>query len=313
MSETAPPLEPSDKTLAAAAIAAAPGLGVAFYLTGVFLFALNDAIGKWLVADYGVGQLMMLRAIGAGILLAPMALTLRPALLRVENPPLQFLRVVCMAVDTFCFYWATRTMPLADVMTFYMAAPLLVTALSAPLLGETVERFRWIAVLIGFVGVVIALRPTPQMFSWGSPIALFGALMFALGQTFTRTLRRSHWLQLTIWQFAAGGLIGAATVPFAWTTPTAFDLGLMALVGLVSMFCFILITKALAITRAAVLAPLQYSAILWAALMGWLVWRDVPTLPIIVGNAVIIGGGLYLLWKSREAEAERAVARSDIP
>ena len=80
-----------------------------------------------------------------------------------------------MAADTFAFYLATRFMPLADVMTFYMASPLIVTALSAPLLGERVERFRWIAVAIGFVGVVIALRPSPQMVSWASPLALFGA------------------------------------------------------------------------------------------------------------------------------------------
>ena len=122
------------------------------------------------------------------------------------------------------------------------------------------------------------------MFSSASPIALFGATMFALGQTFTRKLRHSHWLQLTIWQFVVGGLIGAATTPFAWATPSAFDLGLMALVGVVSMGCFILITRALAMTRAAVLAPLYYSSILWGALMGWLVWRDVPTLPIVIGN-----------------------------
>ena len=206
-----------------------------------------------------------------------------------------------MAADTFSFYWATRTMPLADVMTFYMASPLIVTALSAPLLGEKVERFRWITVAIGFVGLLIALRPSPQMFSWGSPLALFGASMFALGQTLTRKLCRAHWLQRTVWQFAGGGLIGAATLPFAWTTPGAFDLGLMALVGIVSMFCFVLITRALALARAAVLAPLQYSAILWAALMGFAVWRDAPTPPIIVGNAVIIGGGLFLLARGRGA------------
>jgi drug/metabolite transporter (DMT)-like permease len=286
------------------------GLGVGFYLAGVCLFALNDALGKWLVADYGVGQLMMLRSMGAAFVLGPMVLSLRTPLFGVSQAPLHIVRVVCMAADSFSFYFATRTMPLADVMTFYMASPLIVTALSAPLLGERVERFRWIAVAIGFVGVVIALRPSPQMFSWASPLALFGASMFALGQTLTRKLRRAHWLQLTVWQFAGGGLIGAATVPFAWTTPDAFDLGLMAVVGIVSMFCFVLITRALALARAAVLAPLQYSAIVWAAMMGWLVWRDAPSLPIILGNAVIIGGGLYLLWMGR---AENMVARSDIP
>ncbi len=270
------------------------GLGVVLYLVGVGLFAVNDALGKWLVADYGVGQLMMLRSIGAGVVLAPMILSLRVNFIDPRKPRLQVLRVLCAAVDTFAFYYATRYMPLADVMTFYMATPLIVTALSAPLLGEKVERFRWIGVLIGFVGVVIALRPSPQMLSWAAPLALFGATAFALSQTITRELRGIHWLPLVLWQFFGGGLIGAATIPWGWTTPTLFDLGLMFLVGVVSMTCFIFIVRALALARAAVLAPLQYSAILWVAIMGWLVWRDAPTLPIVVGNAIIIGSGLFV-------------------
>jgi S-adenosylmethionine uptake transporter len=137
------------------------------------------------------------------------------------------------------------------------------------------------------------------MFSWIAPLALFGAVMFALSQTITRELRGIHWAPLVLWQFVGSGLIGAATVPWAWTTPTAFDLGLMALVGAVSMLCFICIVRALSLTRAAVLAPLQYSAILWAALMGWLVWRDAPTAPIIVGNAIIIGSGLYVAARGK--------------
>ncbi len=270
------------------------GLGVVLYLVGVGLFSVNDALGKWLVADYGVGQLMMLRSIGAAVVLAPVVVVLRVKLVDPRRAPLQVLRIVIAAVDTFSFYYATRFMPLADVMTFYMATPLIVTALSAPLLGEKVERFRWIAVLIGFAGVVIALRPSPQMFSWAAPLALFGATMFALSQTITRELRGVHWLPLVLWQFVGSGVIGAATVPWAWTTPSAFDVGLMFLVGVVSMTCFIFITRALALARVAVLAPLQYSAILWAAIMGWLVWRDAPTTPIIVGNAIIIGSGLFV-------------------
>jgi S-adenosylmethionine uptake transporter len=275
------------------------GLGVGLYLLGVGFFAINDALGKWLVKDYGVGQLMMLRSIGAVIVLAPMILSLRVNVIDPRRAPLQALRILVAAVDTFSFYYATRFMPLADVMTFYMATPLIVTALSAPLLGEKVERFRWIAVLVGFIGVVIALRPSPQMFTWAAPLALFGAVMFALSQTITRELRGVHWAPLVLWQFVGGGLIGAATVPWAWTTPTLIDLGLMALVGAVSMLCFICIVQALAMARAAVLAPLQYSAILWAALMGWLVWRDAPTPPILIGNAIIIGSGLYVAARGK--------------
>jgi S-adenosylmethionine uptake transporter len=274
-------------------------LGVVLYLTGVALFAINDALGKWLVKDYGVGQLMMLRSIGAAAVLAPMVLSLRIKLIDPRHGWLQVLRIVLAAADTFAFYYATRYMPLADVMTFYMATPLIVTALSAPLLGEKVERFRWIAVLIGFVGVLIALRPSPQMFSWIAPLALLGATTFALSQTITRELRGVHWLPLVFWQFVGSGLIGAATVPFVWTTPSLFDLGLMFLVGVVSMTCFIFIVRALALARAAVLAPLQYSAIVWAAIMGWLVWCDTPTLPIIIGNAIIIGSGLYVAARGK--------------
>jgi uncharacterized membrane protein len=209
------------------------GLGVGLYLLGVGFFAINDALGKWLVKDYGVGQLMMLRSIGAVIVLAPMILSLRVNVIDRRRAPLQALRILVAAV------------------------------------------------------------------TWAAPLALFGAVMFALSQTITRELRGVHWAPLVLWQFVGGGLIGAATVPWAWTTPTLFDLGLMALVGAVSMLCFICIVQALAMARAAVLAPLQYSAILWAALMGWLVWRDAPTLPILIGNAVIIGSGLYVAARGK--------------
>ncbi len=273
--------------------------GIALYLTGVFFFAVNDALGKWLVADYSVGQMLALRAIGAMLVLAPMVWRHRVSLFDGVNLTLQIVRVVLMAADTYSFYFATRTMPLADVMTFYMATPLIVTALSAPLLGEKVEPFRWVAVAIGFVGVVVALQPSTAMFSAASPIALMGATMFALGQTITRKLRRTHWLQLIVWQFVGAGLIGATTLPWTWRTPTPLDLGLLFLLGVVSMFCFIAITRALATTRAAVLAPFQYSAIVWATMLGWIVWRDAPTTPILIGNAVIVASGLAIYYAGR--------------
>ena len=279
-------------------------LGVSLYLAGIFLFALNDALGKWLVKDYAVGQLMMLRSIGAAVVLAPMILRHRSEILDFRQGGLMALRIVITTIDTFSFYWATRYMPLADVMTFYMAAPLISTVLSALLLGERVEPFRWGAIAIGFVGVVIALRPTSDVISFASLIALMGATMFALGQTITRRMRQTHWLPIVFWQFVGGGMIGAATIPFAWTTPGAFDIGLMFLVGIVSMFCFICIARALAMTRVAVLAPLQYSAILWASVMGFLVWGDKPGPAILLGDAIIIGSGLFIA--AFETRARRA-------
>jgi S-adenosylmethionine uptake transporter len=276
------------------------GLGIALYLIAIFFFALNDALGKWLVADYGVGQLLMLRSVGAAFVLGPMIWRIGASLAEGSHLGLQTLRVLCMALDTFCFYYATRTMPLADVMTFYMAAPLIITALSVPLLGEKVESFRWVAVAIGFVGVVIALRPSAAMLSSASPLALLGATMFALGQTVTRKLRGLHWLHLVVWQFAGAGLIGAATLPWIWVTPSLFDLGLLFLLGIVAMLCFVCLTRALAMTPTAVLAPFQYTMLLWATIMGWIVWRDAPSPPILVGSAIIVGSGLFVILRDRE-------------
>ena len=278
--------------------------GIAFYLLAIFFFALNDALGKWLVADYSVGQLLALRAIGAAFVLGPMAWRLKVDLTDKRRLWLQTARVLVMALDTYCFYYATRTMPLADVMTFYMAAPIIITALSALLLGEEVEPLRWGAIALGFLGVVVALKPSTQILATASPLALLGATMYGLGQTITRALRGAHWLHLVVWQFGGAGLIGAATLPFAFVMPGLFDLMLMFLLGVVAMVCFMFMTKALALTPASVLAPFQYTAILWATIMGWLVWRDGLSLPVALGNALIIASGLVVL----SAERRRAPA-----
>jgi S-adenosylmethionine uptake transporter len=287
------------------------GPGILLYLVGVFFFAVNDALGKWLVADYGVGQLMLLRNIGAAFVLIPIIAALRINLLDFSHPWLQFVRILCMAADTFCFYFATRSMPLADVMTFYMAAPLIVTALSAPLLGEKVEPFRWMAIAIGFAGVLIALQPSPALLSSASPIALIGAAMFGLGEMATRRLRAMHWLPLVGWQFAGAGLIGGATIPWSWVAPNPFDLALMFVVGIVAMLCFICITRSLSLAPVAVVAPFQYTSIVWATIIGWIVWHDKPTLPIIIGNCIIIGSGLFVFY--REFATEVAPARIVAP
>ena len=219
--------------------------GVLLYSAGVFFFAVNDALGKWLVADYSVAQLMAVRAVGAVVVLAPALWISRGSLRPPRQVWLQVARVATSAIDTGCFYFATKSLPLADVMTFYLAAPLIVVALSSAVLGERVGLNRWAAVALGFVGVLIALRPTGAVISPGALIALAGSLMFALTITITRRLRATHWLQLVAYQVVGSGIAGGCIAPFAWVWPGAGDLGLMFLVGIVSMACFMCITKAL--------------------------------------------------------------------
>jgi S-adenosylmethionine uptake transporter len=286
--------------------------GVILFLLAVLFFALNDALGKWLVVDYPAGQLLALRAVGAAFVLGPMALRLKATMFDRRGLGLQIARVPLMALDTFCFYYATRSMPLADVMTFYMAAPIIVTALSALFLGETVEPLRWAAVLVGFVGVLIALNPTPDILATASPIALLGALTYGIGQTVTRALRGVHWLQLVSWQFYGAGLIGAGTLPFAFHAPGPLDLMLTFLLGAVSMMCFVFMTKALALAPASVLAPFQYTAILWATLLGWLIWGDGLSAHVIAGNALIVASGVVVLRAERLRSTQQSRAFADI-
>src|SRR5215468_4087180 len=159
-------------------------------LGGDFLFALNDAMGKWLVASFSVGQVVLVRSIGAFIVLGPLIArqSLRE-LLRPEQPILQLLRVVFATADTMMFYAAVVYLPLADVMTFYMAGPIYVAALSHLLLGEKVGWRRWVAILVGFGGVVIALRPSSASLSLASLFALVGSLSFAMAIILNRRLR----------------------------------------------------------------------------------------------------------------------------
>lgn len=287
--------------------------GIAFYLLGVFLFAANDALGKWLVVDFSVGELLLVRSIGGVAILLVIARCTGHRLALNGQWGLQAARILFLTGDTYSFYYATRALPLADVMTFYMAAPLIVTALSGPILGEKVGPFRWGAVLIGFIGVLIALAPTSAAFSPSALIALFGATMFAFSLTITRKLRNSHWLPLVMWQFVGAGIVGALSSSFAWVTPGTVDTLLMLVVGVVSAFCFVCITRALALAPTALLAPFQYSAIVWAGILGWIVWHDTPTPRILAGNAIIIGSGLFVLYRERRKRVSVGDAIEPIP
>ncbi len=275
------------------------GAGVGLFSLGIFMFALNDALGKWLVADYAVGQLLFLRTVGAVAVLGPLLWNSRADVRIRDQWSWHLLRILCMAADTFSFYFATKSLPLADVMTFYLAAPIIITALSVPLLKEKVGPFRWAAVLVGFGGVMIALKPTGAAFSSAALIALFGSTMFATAITVTRRLRDTHWLTLVTWQFVGAGILGGVASAFTWTEPGPLDLALMFLVGIISIICFICITKALSLAPASLLAPFQYASIIWAVVLGWLVFGDRPTPNIVLGGLVIISSGLAVFYRER--------------
>ena len=282
--------------------------GIGLMLLSIFMFSFGDALGKFMVATYSVGQLLWLRACAALIVLLPMIWRHRGEFLRLERPWLQLLRVVLSTIEVAAFFLATVCLPLADVITYYLACPIFVTALSAVVLREHVGWRRWSAVLIGFGGVLIALRPSAQTVSWPATIALGGSLSFAVLMLITRSLRATPDIVLASSQFVGTFALGALMSPFGWVTPGIGSLGLLAAAGCISVSALLCVNRSLKLAPASVVVPYQYSMIVWAVMFGYLVFGDVPRAATIAGAAIIIGAGLYIFLRERKLGRDEAMA-----
>ncbi len=281
--------------------------GIGLMLLSIFMFSFGDALGKFIVATYSVGQLLWLRACAALLVLAPMIWRHRAAFVHIERPRLQLLRVALSTLEVAAFFLATVYLPLADVVTYYLACPIFVTALSAIVLREHVGWRRWSAVLIGFGGVLIALHPSAQTVSWPAMIALGGSLSFAVLMLITRSLRATPDIVLASSQFMGTFALGALMSPFGWVAPGVGSLGLFAAAGCISVCALLCVNRSLKLAPASVVVPYQYSMIVWAVMFGYLVFGDVPQPATIAGAAIIIGAGLYIFLRERKLGREEAV------
>jgi drug/metabolite transporter (DMT)-like permease len=286
--------------------------GIGFMLMAVFLFALNSAAGKWLVAKYPVGEFMLIRSSFTLLFLSPFIWRAgRAAFANAPKPGVQVLRVVLASLEVAMFFWAVSYLPLADTTTFYLAGPIYVTALSVLLLRERVGWRRWTAVLIGFTGVVIALRPSSSSFTLPALIALAGSVTYALVMITTRVLRQTNDIMLMTTYFIGAVAFGVATVPFGWVTPSAHDVLFLAGVGfanIVAQFCVI---RSLKLASASVVVPYQYTLIVWSVVFGWLMFAELPDVYTVVGAAIIVVAGLYIFWRE-QAKAREATVPAQI-
>jgi drug/metabolite transporter (DMT)-like permease len=281
--------------------------GIGLMVLSVFMFSFGDATGKFIVATYSVGQLLLLRACAALFVLSPMIWRSRAEFGRLERPWLQLLRVILSTLEVAAFFLATVYLPLADVITYYLACPIFVTALSAIVLRERVGWRRWSAILIGFCGVLIALRPSSQTVSWPAMIALGGSMSFAVLMLITRSLRATSDIVLASSQFAGTFVLGALLSPFGWVAPSLGSLGLFAAAGCISVCALLCVNRSLKLAPASVVVPYQYSMIVWAVMFGYVVFGDVPQMATILGAAIIIGAGLYIFLRERKLGRGEAV------
>jgi drug/metabolite transporter (DMT)-like permease len=274
--------------------------GIGLMLLSVTLFSFSDAIGKWLVAGYPVGEALLIRSVVALALLVPFiwreglsAFTAAP------RPRLQLLRITISTAEVVCFFWSVGYLPLADVITFYLAGPIYVTALAPFLLNERVGWRRWAAVLVGFGGVLLALKPSAAALTAPALVALTGSLLYAGLLILTRVLRTTTNTVLVSTQIASTALFGVATVPFGWATPPASDFALMVLFGVLGMGGVACLNMSLKRAAASVVVPYQYTMIVWAVVLGFFMFGNAPQPHVLAGAAVIIAAGLYIFFREQ--------------
>ena len=289
-------------------------LGIGLMLVAVFLFAFNSAAGKWLVARYPVGEFMLIRSSFTLLFLAPFIWHAgRATFANAPRPGLQVLRVVLSSLEVAMFFWAVSYLPLADTTTFYLAGPIYVTALSVLLLREPVGWRRWTAVLVGFAGVVIALRPSSSSFTLPALIALAGSVTYALVLITTRMLRQTNDIMLMTTYFIGAVAFGLVTSPFGWVTPNAFDLVCLAGVGFANIVAQLCVIRSLKIASASVVVPYQYTLIVWSVVFGWLMFAELPDIYTVAGALIIVAAGLYIFWREQVKAREAVASPAQLP
>ena len=277
---------------------ARPGLAALLTCLAMAGFASMDAMSKFLVHDYSIVQILWLRYLvftGFALAVAGPKVTLRSG-----RPWMQAGRGALALVENGVFVLAFAYLPLAETHAIAATSPLLVIVLSAVFLHEKADAARWLAVLAGFVGVLTIIRPGFETLRWPMAIPLIGALLWAVYQVQTRLLAGIDRMETTLLWTALSGLVGTSMlVPFIWRPPTALAwllLGGIATLGTLSHFALI---KALDHAPAGALQPYAYTLLVWATMLGVVVFGDVPGIWTMVGAAVVVLGGLYTWNRDR--------------
>jgi drug/metabolite transporter (DMT)-like permease len=298
--------------------------GIVCLVGGVALFSIQDLILKQLSGDYPLHQAMVLRCVTAmPLLLALVAFDGGLRTLRTPGWPMLLARGVIIFVAYSSYYLGLAALPLASAVALFFVAPLFITAMSVVVLGEQVGPRRWLAVLAGFGGVVVMLRPGSAVFDWAALLPVFAGFAYGLSMVHARSIGVRETAAVMAFYgngvlllgalalalmfgsgaFAGGGHRSLTFLLRGWVAPSTTDLALLLSCGVVAAAGLTLLTQAYRIAEANVVAPFEYTALVWAVVYGWVFWRDWPDATAWAGIAVIVGAGLYVLY--REGRAQR--------
>lgn len=285
-----------------------PLAGIALASAGYACFALQDALVKWLVADYEVPEILFLRSlvivIVAGVLVRRQG---HPSIFKSPYRKTVVLRAALMLLAWLLFYNAAKHIGLAELTTLYFSAPIMVMPLSILVLHEKIGIGRWVACAGGFVGVLIAANPTHSPTLVPVAMCIVAGFCWAWSTILIRLVSRS---ESTLTQMYATsllfGLACAVSFPWIWKTPDAVGWALMLGLGLVSTIGQFLLYEGFRYAPASALAPVEYTGLVWAFIYGYLIWAEVPAVNVFVGALLIIISSIVLIiWERRGQVASR--------
>lgn len=280
-------------------------VAISLMCVGVLFLVINDAVVKWLVTRYGPFQILFGRSLIALPLVAALVCFIdSPEALRSARLRVHAVRGVLGVAASFAFILSLKTLPLAEATALVFASPIVVAALSALFLKEHVGWGRAAAVFTGFVGILIIVQPGAATFQTASLLAFGAAVLYALVMLSARWIdeRDSIWTMM-LYMTLFSGVLAAFTVFMPWPAPEFADIFLFLGTAVAGTFGLALISQAFRMAPASVVAPYDYTALIWASLLGWLIWGVVPEIWTYVGAVVIIAAGIYLIMSDPEPQS----------
>ncbi|MGB1161057.1 MAG: DMT family transporter [Alphaproteobacteria bacterium] len=276
-----------------------PVAGVLFALLGFVIFSSHDALIKVLGGNYAVFQIVFFSVLFSFVPMTLIMATDRTEASFVPHKPWYLLlRTATVIIGMICGFYAFTVLTLAEAYSLLFASPLLITALSVPFLGEKVGKRRWAAVVLGLIGVIIVLRPGLQPLSLGHIAGLTAAVANSIGAIVVRKVGREERSQtLILFPMVAVLLIMALVMPGTYKPMPLLDLGVLALMGLLLIGGQMMVLNAYRNAPAALIAPMQYSQIIWAALFGFIFFSEIPDLWVATGSVLIISSGVFVVWR----------------
>ncbi len=273
--------------------------GILYMVASTVLFAGGNAVVKWEVASYPVGEVAFFRSLFALTAVAVMILPRTGwSVLRTRRYREHLQRGLSQFGSMTCFMLALRTLSLGSAAAIGFSAPLFTTLLSIFVLKEKVGIHRWSALLVGFVGVLVVTHPGAGTLTWGAFFALANALLISSVAIAIRRMSATESTEtLTLYQMSVITVCTLFLLPLGWARPAWYDVLALAAAGAGNGIAQFWWTRSLSLAPPSAVVPFNYLSLVWASILGLAIWDDVPTPALLVGSAIVVASGLYILWR----------------